>query len=323
MLIAYELVNEDPVPMTVDLAAGIPPEAIWIDLMGASREEIAAAERLLSADIPEPEEAREIEYSSRFYVDNKALVMTPSVLTGVHRNQPVLSPVTFILSNKRIATVRYEESKAFGQFMNRAVKPDYPCSDALSVLFGIWEAIIDRTADVIEKASGAIDSINGRIFDRQTRGRRGALEDLMTELGYQADLTAKARESLSSMERMIQFMGAAKPEVNAADKKNGRVKLMTRDISSLSDQLDFLANKLTFLLEATVGLISIQQNEVIRVLTVAAMIFFPPTLVGTIYGMNFDFMPELHWTIGYPLALGAMALSGLLPYLFFKKRGWL
>ncbi len=323
MLIAYELVNGDPVPTKVDLADGIPAEVVWIDLMGSTREEIAAAERLLAADIPEPEEAREIEYSSRFYVDNKALVMTPSVLTGVHRNQPILSPVSFILSNKRIATVRYEESKAFGQFMNRAVKPDYPCSDALSVLFGIWEAIIDRTADVIEKASGAIDSINGRIFDRQTRGRRGALEELMTELGYQADLTAKARESLSSMERMMQFMGAAKPEVVVADKKNGRIKLMSRDIKSLSDQLDFLANKLTFLLEATVGLISIQQNEVIRVLTVAAMIFFPPTLVGTIYGMNFDHMPELHWAIGYPLALGAMVVSGLLPYLYFKKRGWL
>jgi magnesium transporter len=323
MLIAYGLVNGDPVPLPVDLAEGIPPEAVWIDLMGASREEIAAAERLLSADIPEPEEAREIEFSSRFYVDNKAVVMTPSVLTGVHRSQPILSPISFVLSNRRLATVRYEESKAFGQFMNRAVKPDYPCTDSLSVLFGIWEAIIDRTADVTEKASGAIDSINGRIFDRQTRGRRGALEDLMTELGYQADLTAKARESLSSMERMLQFMGAAKPDVVAADKKNGRIKLMQRDINSLSDQLDFLANKLTFLLEATVGLISIQQNEVIRVLTVAAMIFFPPTLVGTIYGMNFDFMPELHWTIGYPLALAAMAISGLLPYLYFKKRGWL
>ena len=153
-------------------------------------------------------------------------------------------------------------------------------------------------------------------------GRR--LEGLISEIGVQGDLAAKARESLASLERLVQYAGLALPaHPRPRASSRSRLKLAGRDIRSLEDHVDFLSNKITFLLDATLGLITVQQNEVIRILTVATTVFFPPTLIGTVYGMNFRWMPELDWPLGYPFAIALMLVSAVLPYLYFKRRGWL
>jgi magnesium transporter len=325
MLIAYSLSENGPRTIAANDGEAIPDDAGWIDLNQPTREEDLAAEAFLKASLPTREEAEEIEFSSRFYAEDGAVFMTASVLTGVDINKPALVPLTIVVAgNGRIATLRYEEFRALKQFLARATKTGSGCATTPSVFFGLIEAIVDRIADVLEKTSADVDRINQQIFASRTDKRRGRrLSALMEGIGFQGDLAAKARESLSSLERLLQFASVTLPSNYAKGANKDRLKLIARDVRSLEDHCAYLSNKILFLLDATLGLISVEQNEVIRILTVAATIFFPPTLIGTIYGMNFDLMPELDWGWGYPLALLLMLASAVLPYLWFKHRGWL
>ncbi len=325
MLAAYGLSDRGLELLPPPEAGGAAPSVGWIDLFQPTPDEDRTAERFLGAAIPTREESQEIEFSSRFYTEDGAVFMTATVLTGVDQGKPTLAPFTFAIAGERIATVRYDDLRAMRHFVSRASKPGSGCNSGPAVFLGLIEAIVDRTADVLERISGDVDRINQEVFARRhDPGHEGReLSQLIEAVGVQGDLAAKARESLASLERLVQYAGLAAPSINAKGGNRARMKLAARDIRSLEDHVTFLSNKINFLLDATLGLISVQQNEVIRVLTVAATFFFPPTLVGTIYGMNFDFMPELDWPFGYPLAIGVMVVSALVPYFYFKRRGWL
>jgi magnesium transporter len=325
MLNPYAL--SDGGPRDLGLADGgeVPAAAVWVDLLQPSAEEDRATERFLGASLPTREEAAEIEFSSRFYAEDGAVFMTATVMTGVDKGAAALVPLTIIVAgDHRIATLRYDEIRAIRQFMARAGKPGSGCGSVPAVFLGLIEAVVDRTADVLERISADVDRINSGIFAARSERRGGRrLEQLIGHIGIQGDLAAKARESLASLERLVQYASLTLPGAFAKGTNKNRLKLIARDVRSLEDHVSFLSNKITFLLDATLGLISVEQNEVIRVLTVAATIFFPPTLIGTIYGMNFVDMPELAWQLGYPLAIGLMVASAVLPYLYFKRRGWL
>jgi magnesium transporter len=329
MLLAYRLTEKGLEEVAVSNPVNLPPETAWVDLHQPTLDEDRIAERFLAASIPSREETEEIEFSSRFYAEDGAVFMTASLLTGVDIGKPMLAPSTVIVASDRIATVRYDDLRAVKQFVNRATKPGSGCTTSPAIFLGLIEAIIDRTADVLERISKDVDKINQEVFARQkdiTRqtvqsGRR--LEAVIGDIGVQGDLAAKARESLGSLERLVQYAGLALPLINAKGTSRSRLKLAGRDIKSLEDHVDFLSNKITFLLDATLGLITVQQNEVIRILTVATTVFFPPTLIGTAYGMNFKWMPELDWPFGYPFAIALMVASAFLPYIYFKRRGWL
>jgi magnesium transporter len=303
----------------------MPEGAAWIDLYQPTPAEVRTAETYLGASLPTQEETQEIEFSSRFYAEDGATFMTATLLTGIDQGKPVLTPFTFIVAGNRIATLRYEEFRAFRQFLARSARSGVNCSNPPAVFLGLIEAIVDRTADVLERISGDVDRINQEVFNRRgsfnRRGRR--LEVTIGDIGLQGDLAAKARESLASLERLVQYAGVALPSGFGKGGNRNRLKLVARDIRSLEDHVSFLSNKINFLLDATLGLISVEQNEVIRILTVAATVLFPPMLIGTVYGMNFKDMPELDWTFGYPLAIILMIVSAILPYLYFKRRGWL
>ncbi|MBB5752815.1 magnesium transporter CorA family protein [Prosthecomicrobium pneumaticum] len=327
MLIAYAIGARGPEVLPTlgpDGVERVPPEARWIDLYIPTAEEEALAQAFLGAEIPSREESQEIEFSSRFYAEDGAVFMTASVLAGIDLGSPVLTPFIFAVSGERIVTLRYDDMRAFRSFLARA-KPSNGCEDASGVFLGLIEAFVDRTADVIEHVSGEVDRLNREVFvarrDARRRGRR--LSALIGDIGTHGDLASKARESLASIERLVQFANTMLKGIYGKGAAGNRMKLALRDVRSLEDHVNFVLSKINFLLDATLGLISTEQNEVIGVLTVAATVVLPPTLIGTIYGMNFDDMPELHWTFGYPLALLAMAISALLPYLFFKRRGWL
>ncbi len=325
MLTAYTLTPSGPVwhEAAADGKTLAAQDVRWVDLLSPTRDEELVAEQFLGVAIPTRAEAQEIEFSSRLYTEDGATFMTVSVVAGVDARKPTLTPVTFVIAGNRIATVRYADFVAFRQFLARSVKPDAGCSEAAGIFLSFNEAIIDRIADVIERSGAHIDRFNRNVFKQARKSRkRRSLERMIGQLGFQGDIVSKARESLTTMERMLQFAAAARPLAGDRKAQDSRIKLMSRDVRSLADQLTFLSNKITFLLDATLGLISIDQNEVIRLLTVASVVFFPPTIIGTIYGMNFDFMPELHWSFGYPLAVIAMILSALLPILYFRRRGW-
>ena len=329
MLIAYRLTEKGLEEAGAPSGGELPPATSWIDLYQPSIADDRIAERFLGAEIPSQEETEEIEFSSRFYAEDGAVFMTASVLTGVEGGKPVLTPFTIIVANERIATVRYEDLRALRQFITRASKPGSGYTTSPALFIGLIETIVDRTADVLERISKDVDAINRAIFTSESditrknvqRGR--SLEKLISAVGVQGDLAAKARESLSSLERLVQYAGLVLPGAHAKGTNRARLKLAGRDIKSLADHVNFLSNKITFLLDATLGLISVEQNEVIRILTVGATVFFPPTLIGTIYGMNFDIMPELHWPYAYPIVLLAMLASAALPFLYFRRRGWL
>ncbi len=303
----------------------VPPTTGWIDLFQPSAEENRTVERFLGAPVPTREEAQEIEFSSRFYSEDGATFMTATVLSGVDAGQPELAPFTIAIAGDHIVTLHHTDLRALRHFLMRAFKPGSGCNSGPAVFLGLIEAIIDRAADVLERISGDVDRINQDVFARRRdpahEGRE--LSELIEAIGVQGDLAAKARESLASLERLIQYAGLAAPSINAKGGNRARMKLAARDIRSLEDHVTFLSNKINFLLDATLGLISVEQNDVIRVLTVLSTFFFPPTLIGTIYGMNFNFMPELSWPIGYPLVIGAMIVSALVPFFYFKRRGWL
>ncbi|SDB48523.1 magnesium transporter CorA family protein [Bauldia litoralis] len=325
MLDAYTLSPGGPKRLDLTDGGPVPEETRWVDLVHPTPSEDAATEVFLSASLPTREEASEIEFSSRFYSEDGAVFMTATVLTGVDKGEASLVPLTIVVTgDQRIATLRYDDLRALHQFLARASKPGSRCGTIPSVFLGLIEAVVDRTADVLERISADVDRINRDIFAARTERRGGLrLEQLIGDVGTQGDLAAKARESLASIERLIQFASLTLPGGFTKGVNKNRLKLIARDVRSLEDHVGFLSNKITFLLDATLGLISVEQNEVIRVLTIAATIFFPPTLIGTVYGMNFTDMPELSWQFGYPVAIGLMVASAVLPYLYFKRRGWL
>jgi magnesium transporter len=305
-------------------------DSIWIDLLNPTAEDDAEAEAFLGVSIPTREEAAEIETSSRFYTEDGATFLNLSTLVGIDRRRPTLSPLTYVLAGSKVATVRYEDSVAFRQFLAKATKPKAGRITAPGIVIHLTESIIDRAADVIEKVGAEIDRINNEVFKRDERKPNGAaglarkreLSEYLEAISYQNDIISKSREALLSIERMIQYVSGAEIGWHEPKADRERLQLMALDVRSLTDQLSFLSSRATFLLEATLGLISVDQNDVIRVLTVAATILLPPTLIGTIYGMNFASMPELDWSFGYPLAIGLMIGAALIPYLILKRRGW-
>ena len=157
--------------------------------------------------------------------------------------------------------------------------------------------------------------------------RKGVnLQELIERIGEEGDFVSKMRESLVSIGRAVAFMQAVEDQAreNKQVKENkARIKILQRDIVSLTDHATFLSGKISFLLDAVLGLISIEQNGIIKIFSVAAVVFLPPTLVASIYGMNFAFMPELQWQFGYPFAILLMIMSAVLPYYYFKGKGWL
>ncbi len=296
--------------------------ALWLDLVHPEPAEEKAVEHLLSLDIPTREDMLEIEISSRLYLEDGAAFMTAILPAHADADDPEMAPVTFVLTPDRLVTIRYHEPRAFSSFPLRAERTGMEMPDAVSVLVALLEAIVDRLADILERAGREIDTISRSIFRRDGKVPRDN-QKVLEELGRKGDLTSNIRDSLLTFERLSGFLGHVTMQRKAAKELRERGKTLSRDVRSLLDHADFLSQKITFLLDATLGMISIEQNATIKIFSVAAVIFLPPTLIASIYGMNFEHMPELDWRLGYPFAIGLMILSAILPYAYFKRRGWL
>ncbi|MDO5643282.1 MAG: magnesium transporter CorA family protein [Paracoccus sp. (in: a-proteobacteria)] len=304
----------------VDEGAGA---VVWWDLHRPTPDEERTVETCLGLELPTFDEMQEIETSARLYVEDGACFMTAQVPSHTDAEQASSAPVTFILSGQRLVTIRHSEPRAFTTFPQRAAKSDLGLGDGKTVLVALLEAMIGRLADILERVGRDMDALSRSVFGQGgAETRKGSrYKTTLETIGRKGDLTSNIRESLASFERLLAFLG---PKLGASSgSANEDLAIIALDIRSLSDHAGFLAQKVTLLLDATLGLISIEQNGIIKIFSVASVVFLPPTLVASIYGMNFDVMPELHWHYGYPLALGAMVLSAALPYLYFKKRGWL
>lgn len=299
--------------------------AVWTDLLRPTAEEEAALESVVGIDIPTREEMNEIEVSSRLYMEDDAAYMTALVLAKADTDEAVISPVTFLLARGRLITIRYEEPRAFTAFPSRAQKAHMGCVSAETILVGLLEAIIDRLADVLERAMHDTDRLSQQIF--QMRGQKATkskdFQRLIVELGRKGDLASKMRDSLITLSRLFGFLALHTAEGKTDKELKARIKTLSRDAGSLTDHVSYMSQKITFLLDATLGMINIEQNQIIKIFSVAAVAFLPPTLIASVYGMNFEFMPELSSPYGYPVVIALMVMSAVLPLLYFKKRGWL
>ncbi|MFL6736595.1 MAG: magnesium transporter CorA family protein [Sphingomonas sp.] len=305
----------------------IPDDAAWIDLEEPTNEEERLVERCIRVNVPTQDEMSEIEPSSRLYEKNGALYMTVSALRGVDEARPSTTPIGFVLAENRLVTIRYATPKPVRTFESHARRDPELVSNGPTALVRLVDAIIDRLADEIERVSERMEALSQEIFQEQQDERRipaAKLTALLTSIGRAQTLLTKIRYSAVSTLRMLSFLGGS-TLVHSEDHKDLRhhVTSLTSDVTSLSEHASFLSDNLTFLLDASLGLISIEQNAAMKLFSWAAVVFLPPTLIAGIFGMNFHHMPELDWRYGYPLSLVVMLVTAVGPYLYFKKRGWI
>lgn len=299
-------------------------DALWIDLLNPTREDEQMTETILKLEIPTLEEMQEIEITSRLYKEKNNLYMTATMMAKSDF-EPEYDAVTFIVTKRRLITIRYIEPQAFKQFEIHIANLEPSEHHPLALLIGLLESSIDRIADILERIGHNLDHQTQSIFHLQPIDNEPIKLDFQTTLriiGQNGDLAAKTRESLVSFNRIVTFLDQSEVE-KLENTVVIRLHNLTKDIRSLSDHVSFLLNKVTFLLDATLGMINIEQNNIIKIFTVSAVIFLPPTLIASIYGMNFQNMPELHWKWSYPLAIMLMLLSSWLPFKYFKYRKWL
>ena len=305
----------------------IPPGATWIDLEEPTREEEKLVERAIGFNVPTQDELAEIEPSSRLFERNGALYMTLSTLYGVNQGQPATTPIGFVLAGNRLVTVRYATPKPVLAFADHVRREPELARDAMTVLVRLLDAIIDRLADELENSGTEIEAISNQIFHKTIDERRipaSRLTALLTRIGRAQSLLAKIRYTAVSTGRLLSFLsGSGRMNAEANAKERNHVTSLSTDVSSLIDHSSFLGDNLTFLLDAALGLISVEQNAAMKLFSWAALVFLPPTLVAGIYGMNFEYMPELKWFHGYTWALALMLASAVLPLWYFKRRGWI
>jgi magnesium transporter len=303
---------------------------VWYDLISPTAEEERDVSECLGIVVPTMDEMEDIELSSRLYQEDGAEFMTMTVLTRPDAGTPLKVPVTFIVKGNVLVTVRHSEPRPFDAFMARARKANglglHSATGEL-IMTGLIEAIIDRMADTLERLGNDIDQISRDVFAAKAskaNKKQRDLQELMRAIGQKGEFITVTRESLVSVSRVVAYYAA----IDGVDRKlpkemRQRLKLLQRDATSLGDHSAFLSGKINFLLDATLGLINLEQNQIIKIFSVASVMFLPPTLVASVYGMNFAYQPELQWHYGYHSAIVLMVVSMAVPYLYFKRKGWL
>lgn len=307
---------------TIDPVAPTPEGTFWIDLVNPTIDEENAVERILGIDMPSRAEMSEIEASSRLYMEDQALVMTLPVIHQSVSDEPETTSVTFILSGDKLVTLRYADPAPFVLFIQRLQRNSLSINSGEQAMLALLEQITDRLADILEAAMATLDAFSRETFRADDTLSTGLpnYKDSLRRLGRVGTLSGKAKESLLSLSRLLLFL-TAHLEVNQAGLS--RIKTLMRDAKSIDEHASFLSSKVAFLLDATIGLINIEQNNIIKLFSVAAVIVMPPTLVASVYGMNFRIMPELDWAFGYPLAIVLMVVSAVIPFVFFRRKKWL
>ncbi len=321
MISLHCLENGALVRRTADNLQVLPDNVLWIDLLTPSLQEERFVEAALGLDIPTREELAEIEDSSRFYDEKGAIFMTTTVVMGIADRRPENAQVTFVLTRRCLVTVRYTDLSPFRQFETKLARQPAAYSASHAIFLGLADAVVDRIADVLESVQVQLQTLSRCIFDER-KEQRTDLQQIIQQLGQHRSLLSQLGESLFSSSRLIAFYRLHANESRQGVAK-GSLKAMERDVRSLGEHQARLLGDIAFLLDATLGLINIEQNAIIKVFSIAAVLFLPPTLVGTVYGMNFERMPELGWSLGYPMALGMMVVSAIIPYAWFKFRNWL
>ncbi|MBN8828040.1 MAG: magnesium transporter [Sphingobacteriia bacterium] len=327
MIIYVKVPNDGIKQIPLNETDNIPTNTLWIDLIKINIEEEKKLEDLLKINIPTAEETQSIFISNRLYEENKAIYMSITLYHSQKGNANLLEAkvLTFVLVNKILITIRDFESNYLYDSLNSDSEKYYLTNSnaGLSLLLVFLRKIINEAASFLEEIGHNLDDQNKYILNSNINNKNKPNHKMiLKEINNMGNSVSKIRESLITISRMIIFLSQSSVMDNE-DSVGKNLKIFLKDISALSDHSTFLSNKVSFLLDALLGLINIEQNNIIKIFSLLSVVFMPPTLIASIYGMNFEFMPELKWFGGYPAALIFMCISSWVPYKYFKKKKWL
>ena len=287
---------------------------IWIDMLLPNIEEIRAVENMFDMKFPTKQESEEIELSSRYWEENNRIEINSYFLIN-DNNSAFNETVSFILQGNLLISVRYKKLQSFDTFTKKLLISPREFKTGYSIFCQIIDIRIDADADTIENLSKEITKIRKHVFTDYSNDDEEILEKISTF----EDLNMKIRENLTDKQRILNSLLKSQKFVD--DKHE--LPIMLKDIKSLIDHTNFNFERLDYLQNIFIGILSIEQNKVIKIFTIVNVIFLPPTLIASIYGMNFDLIPELHWEYGYVISIILMVISSITPILIFKKKGWI
>ena len=329
----------------------LPEGLCWLDLLSPDEFERIAVNKSLGLDLPTRSEMEEIEASSRLYVENDGTIyLTTSVMTGVGTPTPGESDLTIVIGPKALVTMRYAEPRSIEIFSTRIRKQPELTNSVDESLLALLDSIVDRTADILEYIGRHVDELSRRIFfssdelaenkeqpltktsvplcgaakpTKRVKQHEERLTEILRGIGQSGDMLHRVRDSLSNLIRLMAFLGPLVTTGRLQGEQLTKFRTLDRDLRSLVDHAQFLANETSFLLDATLGQINVEQNRIIKTFSVMSVGFLPPTMLASIWGMNFHNMPELNTPWGYWAALVIIIISAIMPFLYFKRRGWL
>ncbi len=289
-------------------------DVLWIDLLLPTEEEIKWVEKNFYVEFPSKQETQEIEISSRYWEDEESITINAYFLI-TEKEHVFNETVTFILKGHLLVTVRYRDLRTFREMVQRLLKNPRSYEDGYYILAGIMEIRIDTDADTLEFITKEISKLSKIVFTGID-----ITEQILETISYYEDFNMTIRENLIDKQRILSSLLKS---YKIPKEVREELRIMIKDINSLIDYTTFNFERLDYLQNTFLGLLNIEQNQVIKIFTIMSVIFLPPTLIASIYGMNFQYMPELSWKYGYPLALIMMVISAIIPLVVFKKKGWL
>ncbi|GAA5786889.1 magnesium transport protein CorA [Chitiniphilus shinanonensis] len=320
MLSAFVLADGRLRQIQVETAADLAqPEVVWVDLVDPTDAERDFVQAVFRVELPEDEDLEDIEESARSYIDHAGVHLNSYFL---HQDSDGADNVTvaFHLNRGRLLTMRQEELAVFRLFRLRARVQNGFVSTAEDILLSIYAISVEYDADVLEGIYTSLERVSQGVLKRSDEISDEKMGETLALIAQQEDVNGKVRLDLMDTRRALSFLLRSRV-LNREQESDLREIL--RDLESLNNHTGFLFEKINFLMDAMMGLINLAQNKIIKIFSIASVVFLPPTMIASIYGMNFDVMPELQWQIGYPFAIALMVISGIAPYWFFKRKGWL
>ncbi|MBH1971615.1 magnesium/cobalt transporter CorA [Moraxellaceae bacterium AER2_44_116] len=316
MLMAFSLNKGALEQIAINAATDLGSEVIWVDLINPTEEERDWLRIAYAQELPTIDDLYEIEASSRFYENEYGLHISSYFLNYADNNPGNIS-AAFVFNGDRLFTLREEELAAFRLFRMRGRKGLVNINNSKSILLGLFETKVENLADILERIHADLEETSQQVLGN---AENDDMESVLTDLARQEDVNGKVRISMMDLQRMLYLLLRA-GILNA--EQSERLRDIIRDSESLIAHSSFLFDKIKFLLDTTLGFINVNQNKIIKIFSVASVMFLPPTMIASVYGMNFELMPELKWHLGYPFGLGLMIISAVLPFWYFRRRGWL
>lgn len=297
-------------------------DAIWIDLIDPSDEERSVLEHRLDQTLAEEHELEDLEASARFFEDEDGLHMHSFFYCLDDEDYPDIATVGFTIRDGRLFTIRERDLPAFRLYRMRSRRTKLINGNAYELLLDLFETKIEQLADVIENIYADLEKLSRVILNGQNEQDKGnnRLNEALSDLTELEDASSKVRQCLMDTQRALGFLLR---KTRLPNNQLEQARDIMRDVESLQPHNESLFQKVNFLMQAAMGFINIEQNRIMKVFSLVSVMFLPATLISSIYGMNFEFMPELGFKFGYPMALGLMAVVATSPYIYFKRKGWL